>query len=57
VRKVCTSTIRGITGNTFAASNCARPRDLVARLGNDSEWAALIYAARGARAQIRPSRA
>jgi integrase len=38
------------TGNTFAASSGAGPRDLMARRGHDSERAALIYQheARGA---------
>jgi integrase len=38
------------TGNTFAASSGAGPRDLMARMGHDSERAALIYPheARGA---------
>jgi len=31
------------TGNTFAASSGAALRDLMARLGHDSERAALIY--------------
>ncbi len=38
------------TGNTFAASSGARLRDLMARMGHDSERAAMIYQheARGA---------
>ncbi len=38
------------TGNTFAASSGAKLRDLMARMGHDSERAALIYqhAAHGA---------
>jgi integrase len=31
------------TGNTFAASSGARLRDLMARMGHDSERAAMIY--------------
>ena len=31
------------TGNTFAASSGAGLRDLMARMGHDSERAALIY--------------
>jgi len=42
------------TGNTFAASSGAGLRDLMARMGHDSERAALIYQheARGADAAI-----
>jgi integrase len=38
------------TGNTFAAASGARLRDLMARMGHDSERAAMIYQheARGA---------
>jgi integrase len=40
----------GHTGNTFAAASGARLRDLMARMGHDSERAAMIYQheARGA---------
>jgi integrase len=42
------------TGNTFAASSGARLRDLMARMGHDSERVALIYQheARGADQRI-----
>jgi len=42
------------TGNTFAAASGAGLRDLMARMGHDSERAALIYQheARGADAAI-----
>jgi integrase len=42
------------TGNTFAASSGAGLKDLMARMGHDSERAALIYqhAARGADKRI-----
>jgi hypothetical protein len=48
--KACISTIFGIPANTFAAAGSAGIKDLMARMGHDSERAALIYQhqARGA---------
>ena len=48
--KACTSNDLRHTGNTFAAAGGAGIKDLMARMGRDSERAALIYQhqARGA---------
>jgi len=45
------------TGNTFAAASGARLRDLMARMGHDSERAAMIYRheARGADQRSTPT--
>ena len=50
----CTFTISATPGNTFPASGSAGLKDLMARMGHDSERAALIYQheARGADQRI-----
>jgi integrase len=45
------------TGNQFAANSGAGLRDLMARMGHDSERAAMIYQSTRRAARTRPSRA